>query len=117
MESMNVIQYLESMQASEKDLFKRLYQDQFTVIIVLRSLPPLAKQYVMRLALLETQIPLVWVDLWCRAEYPAEHQFALQRLIKLQVVAHVKVQYLLAYRVVVIIEQRMQVQHLRFTWD
>lgn len=51
---MDLVSYLEDL---PPDRLARLYDSPYTCQAVLRSLPPLAKQYVMRLLFLDAGIP------------------------------------------------------------
>ena len=74
----------------------QLYRDPFTVLTIFRSLPPLAKHFVLRLVCLAPPPPShdpplsvdkALVDGWCRADLIAQqaHHQAITRLLELQI--------------------------------
>jgi hypothetical protein len=74
----NVVEYLESLQRSgERDVFRTLYDDFFTSLTVFRTLPPLAKQFCMRLVALDACVQLKpLIEAWVRPSHPHSAQLA-----------------------------------------
>lgn len=64
-----------------------LYEDTFTVLTIFGSLPPLAKQYVLRLLVVETSVPKDLVDSWVKVGTDSQqaHEYALNRLYEMRV--------------------------------
>ncbi|CAI5990958.1 unnamed protein product, partial [Closterium sp. NIES-64] len=73
--------YLASLPAAQLD---RLYSSLYTCQAVLRSLPPLAKQYVLRLLFLTDPVPAALVADWPKPEAHSKHKAALDRLQQLR---------------------------------
>ncbi|GJP34082.1 hypothetical protein CLOM_g18549 [Closterium sp. NIES-68] len=73
--------YLASLPAAQLD---RLYSSLYTCQAVLRSLPPLAKQYVLRLLFLTDPVPAALVADWPKPEAQSKHKASLDRLQQLR---------------------------------
>ena len=51
----------------------------------LRSLPPLAKKYVLQLLYIEGPVSAKWLEEWVLADGASKHKVAIDRLIQLRV--------------------------------
>lgn len=79
---MNFSAYAESLPGTVLD---QLYQSLYVCQAILHSLPPLAKQYVMRM-LHADQIPADWLDQWASQQSLTKHKAAVDKLTQLQIV-------------------------------
>eukprot|EP00897_Mesotaenium_endlicherianum_P003506 jgi/Mesen1/3183/ME000184S02247 len=79
---MSFIDYLASLPAVKLD---KLYESHWTCQAVLRSLPPVAKQYVLRLLHIEAPITPAHFQNWARPDALSKHRVALERLEQLRV--------------------------------
>ncbi|CAD7699214.1 unnamed protein product [Ostreobium quekettii] len=84
---MNLTDFLQSLEASH---LARLYDHQWTVQAVFRSLPPVAKQYALRLLFVDPaeHVPAVVFDSWIKPEHRSKHDSAKANLTKLQVLIY-----------------------------
>lgn len=62
-----------------------LYESHWTCQAILRSLPPLAKMYVLRLLYIDTVVTSKLMDEWILPEYQTKHRVAIDRLEQLRV--------------------------------
>lgn len=81
--SRNFMEMVAALPAAKLDL---LYDRHWTCQAVFRSLPPLAKQYVLRLLWVENAVPLKSWQEWARPEALSKHQIAIDRLEQLRVI-------------------------------
>lgn len=79
---MSFMDYLASLPAIQLD---RLYESHWTCQAVLRSLPPLAKQYVLRLVLVEAAVGAADMESWVKAGARSQHLAAIERMEQLRV--------------------------------
>ncbi|GAQ85685.1 putative Transcription factor Tfb2 [Klebsormidium nitens] len=79
---MDFIRYLSELPPVKLD---RLYESHFTCQAVLRSLPPIAKQYVLRLLFIEQPIAGETMRGWAKPEALGKHNAAMERLDQLRV--------------------------------
>eukprot|EP01113_Clastostelium_recurvatum_P007916 TRINITY_DN13706_c0_g1_i1.p1 TRINITY_DN13706_c0_g1~~TRINITY_DN13706_c0_g1_i1.p1 ORF type:complete len:483 (-),score=103.52 TRINITY_DN13706_c0_g1_i1:46-1494(-) len=85
---MDVFDYLISLPES---IFDALYHDALACQAVFRSLPPLAKQYVMRMLFMGT-VPVSTVNNWPLPIASSQHKTAVRRLIDLKICHILKTQ-------------------------
>lgn len=81
--SRNFMEMVAALPAAKLDL---LYERHWTCQAVLRSLPPLAKQYVMRLLYVENAVPVKSLQEWAQPDALSKHQVAIDRLEQLRVI-------------------------------
>jgi transcription initiation factor TFIIH subunit 4 len=86
----NILEYLTSLSLEEVDskgALDRLYEDGYTTITVFRSLPPIAKQILMRLIVSDGTIPCDDLDGWASSETNSKQLLkqAVDRLLNLQI--------------------------------
>jgi transcription initiation factor TFIIH subunit 4 len=62
--------------------------------VAIRSLPPLAKQYVMRLLYVENAVPVKSLQEWAQPDALSKHQVAIDRLEQLRVILAERLDYL-----------------------
>ncbi|KAK9806388.1 hypothetical protein WJX72_012519 [[Myrmecia] bisecta] len=79
---MNLSLYLESLPPI---MLSSLYESHYTCQAVLRTLPPVAKQYVLRLLYIDAPISEGMLDSWPSAHSGTKHSVALDKLLRLQV--------------------------------
>eukprot|EP00898_Chlorokybus_atmophyticus_P003892 jgi/Chlat1/4503/Chrsp29S04577 len=84
---MDFLEYLGSLPALKLD---RLYASHWTCQALLRSLPPLAKQYVLRLLFVDASLPARTLQDWAQPTAAAKHRAALDRLRQLRVLLEEK---------------------------
>ncbi|XP_042029509.1 general transcription and DNA repair factor IIH subunit TFB2-like [Salvia splendens] len=63
----------------------KLYENSFICEAILRSLPPLAKKYVLQLLYIEGPVSAKWLEEWVLADGASKHKVAIDRLIQLRV--------------------------------
>ncbi|KAF5207100.1 General transcription and dna repair factor iih subunit tfb2 [Thalictrum thalictroides] len=63
----------------------QLYDNTFICEAVLRSLPALAKKYVLQLLFIDTPIPAKSIEEWLLANGVFKHRVAIDRLVQLRV--------------------------------
>ncbi|KAF5728672.1 general transcription factor IIH subunit 4 [Tripterygium wilfordii] len=63
----------------------KLYENEFICEAILRSLPPLAKKYVLQMLYLEVPVTGKMLEEWVLAEGFSKHKVAIDRLIQLRV--------------------------------
>ncbi|KAL1536721.1 RNA polymerase II transcription factor B 52 kDa subunit [Salvia divinorum] len=63
----------------------KLYENSFICEAILRSLPPLAKKYVLQLLYIDGPVSAKWLEEWVLAEGASKHKVAIDRLIQLRV--------------------------------
>ncbi|XP_042045093.1 general transcription and DNA repair factor IIH subunit TFB2-like, partial [Salvia splendens] len=63
----------------------KLYENSFICEAILRSLPPLAKKYVLLLLYIEGPVSAKWLEEWILADGASKHKVAIDRLIQLRV--------------------------------
>jgi transcription initiation factor TFIIH subunit 4 len=74
--------YIEALPAAKRE---GLYESQWTCQALLRSLPAVAQQYVLRLLFLDEPFDCALVGSWARPEHRGAHEAALARLAGLTV--------------------------------
>lgn len=77
----NLHEYLREL---SPDILDRLYNHPATCLAVYRELPPLAKNYVMRMLFLEQPLPQAAVALWVRKDSQREHEQCVCVLVGLR---------------------------------
>mmetsp|Transcript_4214 Transcript_4214/g.11879 ORF Transcript_4214/g.11879 Transcript_4214/m.11879 type:complete len:451 (+) Transcript_4214:289-1641(+) len=80
--TVNLVSYLEELPPVK---LAKIYGSHWTCQAVLRSLPPLAKQYVLRLLFINTGISENIVNSWAQSSARAKHDTAVDALQRLQV--------------------------------
>jgi hypothetical protein len=78
----SIITYFQSL---SKEKLNQLYQDVFACLAVFRLLPSLAKQYILRLLLIEEAVPRSLLDSWIQSQAQQLHQQALDKLFELHI--------------------------------
>ncbi|KAK9793768.1 hypothetical protein WJX73_008837 [Symbiochloris irregularis] len=78
---MDLISYLEGLPPS---VVGALYSSPWTCRAVVRGIPPLAKQYVMRMVLLDQGVAEGVIDAWPKASARSQHATAMRKLGRLQ---------------------------------
>ncbi|KAK6150421.1 hypothetical protein DH2020_015353 [Rehmannia glutinosa] len=63
----------------------KLYENSFICEAILRSLPPLAKKYVLQLLYIDGPVPAKWLEEWVLPDGASKHKVAVDRLIQLRV--------------------------------
>ncbi|KAK4483562.1 hypothetical protein RD792_010761 [Penstemon davidsonii] len=63
----------------------KLYENSFICEAILRSLPPLAKKYVLQLLYIDGPVVATWLEEWVLADGVSKHRVAIDRLIQLRV--------------------------------
>ncbi|KAL1569638.1 RNA polymerase II transcription factor B 52 kDa subunit [Salvia divinorum] len=63
----------------------KLYENSFICEAILRSLPPLAKKYVLQLLYIDGPVLAKWLEEWVLADGASKHKVAIDRLIQLRV--------------------------------
>ncbi|KAK6150412.1 hypothetical protein DH2020_015344 [Rehmannia glutinosa] len=63
----------------------KLYENSFICEAILRSLPPLAKKYVLQLLYIDGPVPAKWLEEWVLRDGASKHKVAVDRLIQLRV--------------------------------
>ncbi|KAL3151427.1 hypothetical protein ABBQ38_012436 [Trebouxia sp. C0009 RCD-2024] len=81
---MNFATYAESLPGTVLD---QLYQSLYVCQAILHSLPPVAKQYVVRM-LHVGAIPAEWLDQWASSQGQSKHLAAVDKLKQLQLLKH-----------------------------
>eukprot|EP00197_Chlamydomonas_leiostraca_P005465 CAMPEP_0202864098 /NCGR_PEP_ID=MMETSP1391-20130828/4481_1 /ASSEMBLY_ACC=CAM_ASM_000867 /TAXON_ID=1034604 /ORGANISM="Chlamydomonas leiostraca, Strain SAG 11-49" /LENGTH=288 /DNA_ID=CAMNT_0049543807 /DNA_START=100 /DNA_END=962 /DNA_ORIENTATION=- len=78
----NIISFLNDLGRDQRD---QLYESPWTCQAVFRSLPPLAKNYVLRLLLIDVPVPQDVVDSWVadKKQHGSAHKAALDKLLGL----------------------------------
>lgn len=56
-----------------------------SVGIVLRSLPPLAKKYVIQMLYADEAVPMKWIEEWVLPDGSTKHRVAIDRLVQLRI--------------------------------
>jgi transcription initiation factor TFIIH subunit 4 len=79
----NVLEFIVSLSPASID---SLYADFWTCQAVFRSLPQLAKQYVLRLVLFAQPVAVSTISSWILPSFKAQHDAALKRLVSLRIV-------------------------------
>lgn len=83
---MNLVTYLEGLPALT---LARLYESHWTCQAVLRSLPPLAKQYILRLLFVDKPLSLELLQSWAEPGSASKHEVAIDKLLGLQLLQRV----------------------------
>ncbi|GKV00932.1 hypothetical protein SLEP1_g13539 [Rubroshorea leprosula] len=78
----NFMDMLASLPAMKSDT---LYHNQFICEAILRSLPPLAKNYVLQLLYIDVSVTAKPLQEWELADGSTKHKVAIDRLIQLRV--------------------------------
>ncbi|KAH6803837.1 transcription factor-like protein [Perilla frutescens var. frutescens] len=68
----------------------KLYENSFICEAILRSLPPLAKKYVLQLLYIEGPVPAKLLEEWVLADGASKHRVAIDRLIQLRILTERK---------------------------
>jgi transcription initiation factor TFIIH subunit 4 len=76
------VEYLTTLSPLKLD---KLYESMWTCQAVLRSLPPVAKQYVLRLLYVDQPLPSSTFDSWASVEGTSKHKVAIESLLSLRV--------------------------------
>ncbi|KAL0435031.1 UNVERIFIED_CONTAM: General transcription and DNA repair factor IIH subunit TFB2 [Sesamum radiatum] len=63
----------------------KLYENSFICEAILRSLPPLAKKYVLQLLYIDGPVTAKWLEEWVLADGISKHRVAVVRLIQLRI--------------------------------
>ncbi|KAL2240720.1 UNVERIFIED_CONTAM: General transcription and DNA repair factor IIH subunit TFB2 [Sesamum indicum] len=63
----------------------KLYENSFICEAILRSLPPLAKKYVLQLLYIDGPVTAKWLEEWVLADGISKHRVAVDRLIQLRI--------------------------------
>ncbi|KAL0448758.1 UNVERIFIED_CONTAM: General transcription and DNA repair factor IIH subunit TFB2 [Sesamum latifolium] len=63
----------------------KLYENSFICEAILRSLPPLAKKYVLQLLYIDGPVTAKWLEEWVLADGNSKHRVAVDRLIQLRI--------------------------------
>eukprot|EP00195_Chlamydomonas_chlamydogama_P010376 CAMPEP_0202894508 /NCGR_PEP_ID=MMETSP1392-20130828/3906_1 /ASSEMBLY_ACC=CAM_ASM_000868 /TAXON_ID=225041 /ORGANISM="Chlamydomonas chlamydogama, Strain SAG 11-48b" /LENGTH=534 /DNA_ID=CAMNT_0049579235 /DNA_START=140 /DNA_END=1743 /DNA_ORIENTATION=- len=81
----NIVDYIETLPTAKRD---KLYESPWTCQAVLRSLPPLAKQYILRLLWVERPVLKEDMDAWVRdvKSFGSQHRAALDSLEQLGII-------------------------------
>lgn len=80
----SILEYLQRLSDQERSI---LFTDAFSTLTLCRSLPPLAKQYLMRLINVEHPITLAVMERWCTLPALSLHHAALIRLLELGILS------------------------------
>jgi transcription initiation factor TFIIH subunit 4 len=83
----NFMDMVAALPASKLDM---LYDSAFICEAVLRSLPPLAKKYVLQMLYVSAPVPAAAMEGWVRDEYAAKHKVAIDRLLQLRIFVEVR---------------------------
>uniref|UniRef100_A0A1J3H1F3 RNA polymerase II transcription factor B subunit 2 n=1 Tax=Noccaea caerulescens TaxID=107243 RepID=A0A1J3H1F3_NOCCA len=68
----------------------KLYNNVFICEAILRSLPPLAKKYVLQLLYIDVPVPATMMEEWVLADGVSKHRVAIDRLIQLRIFSETK---------------------------
>ncbi|KAL7105747.1 hypothetical protein ACP275_07G064200 [Erythranthe tilingii] len=63
----------------------KLYENSFICEAILRSLPPLAKKYVLQMLYIEGPVSAKWLEEWVLPDGVSKHKVAVDRLIQLRI--------------------------------
>ncbi|KAL6043815.1 RNA polymerase II transcription factor B 52 kDa subunit [Balamuthia mandrillaris] len=79
---MNVFDYVSKLPQETLD---KLYTDPWTCQAIFRSVPPLGKQFVLRLLFLDAPVVLATIQSWVKPQYKPQHDASVNRLLTLKV--------------------------------
>jgi len=80
---MKIFEYLSSLSQNE---LEDLYQDQWTCKAILRTLPPRAKQYILKMLMIDYPIPISSAKEWTSSTSMQTHKEALKKLFDLKII-------------------------------
>lgn len=86
----SILDFLCSLDAA---VLQHLYTDTFTCLTVFRSLPDLAKQYVLRLLCIDDGINRSLIESWVRTDLPSQqlHRASITRMLELKLLLNIAV--------------------------